>query len=72
MTAPTRAKVYVITAMMVRLRRPTTPDTSIPVKHFTSRAVERLIGAIKGSRNQARHRCLVLLMFRQGLLVSYE
>ena len=30
-TAPTRAKVYVITAMMARSRRPTTVETSMPV-----------------------------------------
>jgi type 1 fimbriae regulatory protein FimB len=39
-------------------------------KHLTSREVEKLIEAIKGSRNEARDRCLVLLMFRHGLRVS--
>jgi type 1 fimbriae regulatory protein FimB len=38
--------------------------------HLTSREVERLIEATKGSRNEARDRCLVLLMFRHGLRVS--
>jgi type 1 fimbriae regulatory protein FimB len=39
-------------------------------KHLTSREVEKLIEATKGSRNEARDRCLVLLMFRHGLRVS--
>jgi type 1 fimbriae regulatory protein FimB len=39
-------------------------------KHLTAREVERLMAAIKGSRNEARDRCLVLLMFRHGLRVS--
>jgi type 1 fimbriae regulatory protein FimB len=39
-------------------------------KHLTSREVERLIAAIKGSRTEARDRCLVLLMYRHGLRVS--
>lgn len=36
-------------------------------KHLTSREVERLIEATKGSRNEARDRCLLLMMFRHGL-----
>ena len=36
-------------------------------KHLTGREVERLIEATKGSRNEARDRCLFLLMFRHGL-----
>jgi type 1 fimbriae regulatory protein FimB len=39
-------------------------------KHLTGREVERLIVATKGSRNEARDRCLLLLMFRHGLRVS--
>jgi type 1 fimbriae regulatory protein FimB len=39
-------------------------------KHLTGREVEKLIAAIKGSRNEARDRCLVLLMYRHGLRVS--
>ena len=39
-------------------------------KHLTSREVERLIEATKGSRNEVRDRCLLLLMFRHGLRVS--
>jgi site-specific recombinase XerD len=37
-------------------------------KHLTSRGVERLIEAAKGSRNEARDRCLLLLIFRHGSL----
>jgi len=39
-------------------------------KHLTSREVERLLEAIKGSRNAPRDLCLVLLMYRHGLRVS--
>ena len=39
-------------------------------KHLTAREVERLIEATKGSRNEVRDRCLLLLMFRHGLRVS--
>src|SRR5260370_12412029 len=39
-------------------------------KHLTSREVKRLIEATKGSRNEVRDRCLLLLMFRHGLRVS--
>ena len=39
-------------------------------KHLTGREVQRLIEATKGSRNEARDRCLLLLMFRHGLRVS--
>jgi type 1 fimbriae regulatory protein FimB len=39
-------------------------------KHLISREVERLLEAIKGSRNVSRDLCLVLLMFRHGLRVS--
>jgi type 1 fimbriae regulatory protein FimB len=38
--------------------------------HLTSREVERLLEAAKDSRNEARDRCLLLLMFRHGLRVS--
>src|SRR5580700_1580678 len=38
--------------------------------HLTSREVERLIEATKGSRHEIRDRCLLLLMFRHGLRVS--
>lgn len=39
-------------------------------KYLTQIEVERLIAATKGSRNEARDRCLLLLMFRHGLRVS--
>jgi len=39
-------------------------------KHLVSAEVEKLIAATKGSRNAARDRCLLLLMFRHGLRVS--
>ena len=39
-------------------------------KHLTGREVERLIEAARGSRNEARDRCLLLLMFWHGLRVS--
>jgi len=39
-------------------------------KHLTGREVERLIEAVRGNRNEARDRCLLLLMFRHGLRVS--
>lgn len=39
-------------------------------KHLTRREIEKLILATKGSRNESRDRCLLLLMFRHGLRVS--
>ena len=39
-------------------------------QHLTSREVEKLFVATKGSRSEARDRCLVLLMFQHGLRVS--
>jgi type 1 fimbriae regulatory protein FimB len=39
-------------------------------KHLTGREVEHLLEAVKGGRNEARDRCLLLLMFRHGLRVS--
>ena len=39
-------------------------------KHLTGREVERLIEATRGSRTEARDRCLLLLIFRHGLRVS--
>jgi type 1 fimbriae regulatory protein FimB len=39
-------------------------------KHLTGTEVERLLAATKGSRLEARDRCLLLLMFRHGLRVS--
>jgi type 1 fimbriae regulatory protein FimB len=39
-------------------------------KHLVSAEVDKLIEATKDSRNAARDRCLLLLMFRHGLRVS--
>lgn len=61
--------------MRVRPTHPVWPQTTragedSDRKHLTEREVERLIEATKGSRNEARDRCLLLLMFRHGLRVS--
>ena len=37
---------------------------------MTAREVEKLLDATKGSRNETRDRCLLLLIFRHGLRVS--
>jgi type 1 fimbriae regulatory protein FimB len=39
-------------------------------KHLVSAEVEKLMESVKGSRNAAHDRCLLLLMFRHGLRVS--
>lgn len=39
-------------------------------KHLVTVEVDRLLAAAKGSRNAARDRCLLLLMYRHGLRVS--
>jgi type 1 fimbriae regulatory protein FimB len=39
-------------------------------KHLTAREMDSLLAAVKGSRNEARDRCFLLLMFRHGLRVS--
>ncbi|MFZ0927645.1 MAG: tyrosine-type recombinase/integrase [Syntrophobacteraceae bacterium] len=39
-------------------------------KYITVREVEKLMAVTKGSRNEARDRCLLLMMFRHGLRVS--
>lgn len=39
-------------------------------KHLTGREIEKLITATKGSRNESRDRCLLLLTFRHGLRIS--
>jgi type 1 fimbriae regulatory protein FimB len=39
-------------------------------KHLVLAEVKKLIAAVKGSRNAARDRCLLLMMFRHGLRVS--
>ena len=35
-------------------------------KHLAAAEVDKLLAATKGSRNEARDRCLLLLMFRLG------
>ena len=39
-------------------------------KHLVLAEVEKLIAATRGNRNEARDRCLILMMFRHGLRVS--
>ena len=39
-------------------------------KHLVSTEVDKLLAATKGSHNEARDRCRLLLMFRHGLRVS--
>jgi type 1 fimbriae regulatory protein FimB len=39
-------------------------------QHLTPGEVDKLLTAIKGSRNAVRDRCFLLLMFRHGLRVS--
>ncbi len=39
-------------------------------KHLTSIEVDKPLDAIKGTRNEARDRCFLLLMFRHRLRVS--
>src|SRR5438128_5691787 len=39
-------------------------------KHLVSAEVQKLLDATKGTRYEARDRCLLLLMFRHGLRVS--
>jgi type 1 fimbriae regulatory protein FimB len=55
---------------MINGRRNTAGGHDSGRNHLTGREVERLIEAMKGGRNEARDRCLVLLMFRHGLRVS--
>ena len=52
--------------MMNRRKSGNTGGDDSDRKHLTGREVERLIEATKGSRNEARDRCLLLLMFRHG------
>src|SRR5688500_18655409 len=39
-------------------------------RHLVATEVEKLMAAVKGTRNAVRDRCLLLLMFRHGLRVS--
>ena len=49
---------------------PTLDKTMKDRKHLVAAEVEKLLTAVKGTRNEARDRCLLLLMFRHGLRVS--
>jgi type 1 fimbriae regulatory protein FimB len=59
---------------MVRKRNParkgSTGRREAGRSHLTGLEVGKLIAATRGSRNEARDRCLLLLMFRHGLRVS--
>jgi type 1 fimbriae regulatory protein FimB len=46
------------------------PAPSDERKHLTAREVEALLAAVTGTRNEARDRCFLFLMFRHGLRVS--
>src|SRR5712692_7086244 len=52
------------------LTTPTLDKMTSDRKHLTAGEVEKLLTATKGTRNEARNRCLLLLMFRHGLRVS--
>lgn len=39
-------------------------------KYLVAAEVKKLIAATKGSRNEARDRCLLIMMFRHGLRIS--
>jgi hypothetical protein len=45
---------------MINGRKPTAAGHDSGRNHLTGREVERLLEATKGSRNEARDRCLVL------------
>ena len=49
---------------------PTLDKTMSDRRHLVSTEVEKLLAAVKGTRNAVRDRCLLLLMFRHGLRVS--
>jgi type 1 fimbriae regulatory protein FimB len=59
---------------LVRTRKPAkrkpTARSKAGRSHLTALEVGKLIAATRGSRNEARDRCLLLLMFRHGLRVS--
>jgi type 1 fimbriae regulatory protein FimB len=51
-------------------KKPSKEDVKDDRRHLTPLEVGKLLDATKGSRNEARDRCLILLMFRHGLRVS--
>jgi type 1 fimbriae regulatory protein FimB len=52
--------------MMNRRNMPKKDREKDERKHLTGLEVEKLLAATKGTRNEARDRCLILLMFRHG------
>ena len=52
------------------LKMPTLDKTNGDRKRLIALEVEKLLAAARGSRNEARDRCLLLMMFRHGLRVS--
>jgi type 1 fimbriae regulatory protein FimB len=55
---------------MKNKKRSTGRERGTDRSHLTGLEVGKLIAAARGSRNEARDRCLLLLMFRHGLRVS--
>jgi type 1 fimbriae regulatory protein FimB len=51
-------------------KKPLKEDVKDDRRHLTPLEVGKLLDATKGSRNEARDRCLLLLMFRHCLRVS--
>src|SRR5438046_10456454 len=51
-------------------KTPTLDKTMSDRKHLVFAEVDKLMEIAKGSRNAARDRCMLLLMFRHGLRVS--
>jgi integrase len=49
---------------------PTLDKTMSGRRHLVATEIEKLMAAVKGTRNAVRDRCLLLLMFRHGLRVS--
>ena len=67
---PCRISLFPLDKMMNGRKSGNTGGDDGDRKHLTGREVERLIEATKGSRNEARDRYLLLLMFRHGLRAS--
>ena len=63
-----KAAVYLV-EKIINMRQKDKPAMK-ERKHLTSLEVGKLIEAASDTRNTARDRCLVLLMFRHGLRVS--
>ena len=66
-----RAKgIFPVCKQFSKPTRTPTNHTPNDRKHLVSAEVDKLIEATKSSRNAARDRCFLLLMFRHGLRVS--